>query len=177
MLRDIGVEAIEVRLPRDLDRSDGLILPGGESTTIGKLLVTFGLMEPVRAQAENGMPMYGTCAGAIVLAQKVTSRGVDQPLVAAMDVAIQRNAFGRQVDSFEADVPLSILDGQRFHAVFIRAPVITSVGPEVHVVGRLDDGTIVAAQQRNLLVTSFHPEMTTDGRIHRYFAGLVEKSR
>jgi 5'-phosphate synthase pdxT subunit len=177
MLRDIGVDAVEVRLPRDLDRSEGLILPGGESTTIGKLLVTFGLMDLVRERALSGMPIYGTCAGAIVLARHVSSRGVDQPLVAVMDLAIERNAFGRQVDSFEADVPLAVLGGQAFHAVFIRAPVIKSVGPGVDVVGRLDDGTIVAAQQGNLFVTSFHPEMTTDGRVHRYFADLVEKTR
>jgi 5'-phosphate synthase pdxT subunit len=177
MLERIGVDAVEVRLPRDLDQSDGLILPGGESTTIGKLLVTFDLMDLVRARALAGMPMYGTCAGAIVLARRVTSRGVDQPLIGVLDVEIQRNAFGRQVDSFEVEVPLTILDGQPYHAVFIRAPIITSVGPEVDVLGRLDDGTIVAAQQGNLLVTSFHPEMTTDGRVHRYFADLVEKSR
>jgi 5'-phosphate synthase pdxT subunit len=177
MLRRIGVDAVEVRLPRDLDQSDGLILPGGESTTIGKLLVTFDLMEPVRSRAVAGMPMYGTCAGAIVLAGRVTSRGVDQPLVGVLDVEIQRNAFGRQVDSFEADVPLTILDGQPYHAVFIRAPIMTSVGPGVEVLGHLDDGTIVAAQQGNLLVTSFHPEMTTDGRVHQYFADLVEKTR
>jgi 5'-phosphate synthase pdxT subunit len=177
MLRGIGVEAIEVRLPKDLDRSDGLVLPGGESTTIGKLLVTFGLMEPVRDRALTGMPMYGTCAGAIVLAQRVNGRGVEQPLVGVLDLEIQRNAFGRQVDSFEADIPLSFLPDEPFHAVFIRAPIIQSVGCHVNVLGRLDDGTIVAAQQGNILVTSFHPEMTRDGRVHRYFADLVERSR
>jgi 5'-phosphate synthase pdxT subunit len=177
MLRAIGVDAVEVRLPRDLERSHGLIIPGGESTTIGKLLVRFGLMEPVRGRAIEGMPIYGTCAGAIVLAQHVTGRGVDQPLIGVLDVEIQRNAFGRQVDSFEADVPLTILSGQPYHAVFIRAPVITSVGSAVDVVGCLEDGTVVAAQQGNLFVTSFHPEMTADGRVHRYFADLVEKSR
>jgi 5'-phosphate synthase pdxT subunit len=177
MLRTVGIEAAEVRLPRDLERSEGLIIPGGESTTIGKLLVIFGLMDPIRERVLAGMPIYGTCAGAIVLAKRVTGRGVDQPLIGILDVDIERNAFGRQVDSFEAEVSLSILDGAPYHAVFIRAPVITSVGPGVDVVGRLDDGTIVAAQQGNLFVSSFHPEMTNDGRVHRYFADLVEKSR
>jgi 5'-phosphate synthase pdxT subunit len=177
MLRSIGVEAAEVRLPCDLERSQGLIIPGGESTTIGKLLVIFGLIDAIRERAQAGMPIYGTCAGAIVLAQRVTGRGVDQPLIGIMDVDIERNAFGRQVDSFEAEIPLTILNSELYHAVFIRAPVIKSVGPGVDVVGRLDDGTIVAAQQGSLFVSSFHPEMTNDGRVHRYFADLVEKSR
>jgi 5'-phosphate synthase pdxT subunit len=175
-LHGIGVDAIEVRLPRDLDRTDGLILPGGESTTIGKLLVAFDMMEPVRERALAGMPMFGTCAGAIVLAQRVTGRGLEQPLVGVLDVEIQRNAFGRQVDSFEADIPLSFLTDGPYHAVFIRAPIIQAVGPGVAVLGRLGDGTIVAAQQGNILVTSFHPEMTGDGRVHQYFAELVERS-
>ncbi len=177
MLRTLGVDAIEVRLAKDLDQSDALVIPGGESTTIGKLLEIFDLMEPVRRRAKAGMPIYGTCAGAIVLAQKVNGRGVDQPLIGVLDAVIERNAFGRQVDSFESDVSLTFLSGPPFHAVFIRAPIITSVGPGVDVVGRLDDGTIVAAQQGRILVSSFHPEMTHDGRVHRYFADLVEKSR
>jgi 5'-phosphate synthase pdxT subunit len=177
MLRDLGVDTLEVRLPRDLAESDGLVIPGGESTTIGKLLVRFDLLEPLRRRAQEGFPVYGTCAGAIVLASRVTGRGVDQPLVGVMDVSIQRNAFGRQVASFEASVPIAALGDRPYHAVFIRAPVIQDVGPEVEVLGRLEDGTIVAAKQGNLLATSFHPELTEDGRLHRYFASVVENVR
>jgi len=177
MLRDIGIDTVEVRLPGDLAECDGLIIPGGESTTIGKLLVQFDLLEPLRHLARDGYPIYGTCAGAIVLASRVTGRGVDQPLIGVLDVSIQRNAFGRQVASFEASVPISALGDQPYHAVFIRAPVIQDVGTTVEVLGRLDDGTIVAARQGNLLATSFHPELTEDGRLHRYFASVVENSR
>jgi 5'-phosphate synthase pdxT subunit len=177
MLHDLGVDSLEVRLPRDLAASDGLIIPGGESTTIGKLLVRFDLIEPLRRRAQEGFPVYGTCAGAIVLANRVTGRGVDQPLVGVMDVSIQRNAFGRQVASFEASVPIAALGDRPYHAVFIRAPVIQAVGPNVEVLGRLEDGTIVAAKQGNLLATSFHPELTEDGRLHRYFASVVENVR
>lgn len=177
MLDRAGIDSLEVRLRRDLDRTDGLIIPGGESTAIGKLAVIYDLLEPLRERASRGYPIYGTCAGAIVLAKHVNGRGVDQPVIGAMDVTIQRNAFGRQVDSFETDVALSMLDDRPFHAVFIRAPVIQEIGPEVRALGRLADGTIVAAQQGNLLATSFHPELTDDGRIHQYFADLVENSR
>jgi 5'-phosphate synthase pdxT subunit len=177
MLRGIGVETVEVRLPGDLANCDGLVIPGGESTTIGKLLVRFNLLEPLRERAKAGFPIYGTCAGAIVLANRVTGRGVDQPIVGVLDASIQRNAFGRQVDSFEAAVPMSVLGDRPYHAVFIRAPLIQEVGPSVSVLGRLADGTIVAAQQGNLLVTSFHPELTDDGRVHRYFSSIVEKPR
>ncbi len=175
MLRTIGVEAREVRLPRDLDQIDGLIIPGGESTTIGKLLVSFGLMDGLRERARTGFPIYGTCAGAIVLAKDVEGRGVDQPLIGVLDVTIQRNAFGRQVDSFEANLAVSVLGEPPFHAVFIRAPIIERLGADVEALARLEDGTVVAVQQRNLLATSFHPELTTDGRFHRYFAGLIER--
>jgi 5'-phosphate synthase pdxT subunit len=177
MLRGIGVETVEVRLPGDLANCDGLVIPGGESTTIGKLLVRFNLLEPLRERAKAGFPIYGTCAGAIVLANRVTGRGVDQPIVGVLDASIQRNAFGRQVDSFEAAVPMSVLGDRPYHAVFIRAPLIQDVGPSVSVLGRLADGTIVAAQQGNLLVTSFHPELTDDCRVHRYFSSIVEKPR
>jgi 5'-phosphate synthase pdxT subunit len=177
MLRGVGVETVEVRLPGDLANCDGLVIPGGESTTIGKLLVRFDLLEPLRERAKAGFPIYGTCAGAIVLANRVTGRGVDQPIVGVLDASIQRNAFGRQVDSFEAAVPMSVLGDRPYHAVFIRAPLIQEVGPSVSVLGRLADGTIVAAQQGNLLVTSFHPELTDDGRVHRYFSSIVEKPR
>ncbi len=177
MLRDIGVDSLEIRLVRDLGDVDGLIIPGGESTTIGKLLVQFDLLEPIRQRAVNGFPIYGTCAGAIVLAKRVIGRGADQPLLGVLDVGIRRNAFGRQVDSFEAAIDLPIIGKPPYHAVFIRAPVIHDPGPSVKVLGLLADGSIVAAQQGNLLATSFHPELTADGRLHRYFATIVESER
>lgn len=177
MLNRLGINNLEVRLKRDFDQTDGLIIPGGESTTIGKLAVMYDLLDPIRERAAQGYPIYGTCAGAIVLAKQVNGSGLDQPVIGALDVTIQRNAFGRQVDSFETDVLLSVLDDCPFHAVFIRAPIIKEIGPGVRVIGRLADGTVVAAQEGNLLATSFHPELTDDGRIHRYFANLVETSR
>jgi len=177
MLRNLGVEASEVRLPRDLAAVDGLIIPGGESTTIGKLLRAFELMEPLRQRAHDGFPVYGTCAGAIVMARNVVGRGTDQPVLGLMDLTVERNAFGRQVDSFEADVPLAVIGDRPFHAVFIRAPILAPAGQDVKVLGRLEDGTVVAAQQDNLLATSFHPELTDDGRLHQYFATLVQRCR
>lgn len=177
MLRQLGVDCIEVRLPRDLEAVDGLIIPGGESTTIGKLLVAFNLMDPLRARILDGLPVYGSCAGAIVLAKDVEGRASDQPVIGVMDLRIRRNAFGRQVDSFEADIPVVGVGGQPFHAVFIRAPIIESVGSDVKTLGRLDDGTIVAAQEGRLIVTSFHPELTEDTRFHAYFLDQVERSR
>ncbi|HEY6042847.1 MAG TPA: pyridoxal 5'-phosphate synthase glutaminase subunit PdxT, partial [Anaerolineae bacterium] len=168
MLRSLGAEAREVRLPRELEGLDGLIIPGGESTTIGKLATEYGLIEPIRAMALAGKRIWGTCAGMIVLAKDV---GVRQPLVGVMDVRVKRNAFGRQVDSFETDLDVPVLatveNGTRprpFHAVFIRAPLMESVGAGVQVLAKLEDGTIVAARQGNLLATSFHPELTGDSR-------------
>lgn len=175
MLRQIGVDALEVRLPRDLDQIGGLIIPGGESTTIGKLLIAYGMMDELRARARAGFPVYGTCAGAIVLAKDVDGRGVDQPLIGVLDVSIMRNAFGRQVDSFEADLNVPVLGPPPFHAIFIRAPVIESVGPGAEALASLDDGTVVAVRQGNLLATAFHPELTRDGRFHGYFVELIER--
>jgi 5'-phosphate synthase pdxT subunit len=176
VLRQVGVEAREVRLPHQLSGLDGLILPGGESTTIGKLAVEYQLLDPLRTLATDGLPMWGTCAGLILLARKA---GKEQPLIGALDVTVQRNAFGRQVDSFEADLMVSTLEeSQRpYRAVFIRAPVITSVGNEVDVLARLDDGaeSIVAVQQGHLLGTAFHPELTTDDRFHQYFLKLKKR--
>lgn len=177
MLRDLGIDAVEVRLPRQLAEVDGLIIPGGESTTIGKLLTRFDLMEPLRGRIGEGMPVYGTCAGAIVLARDVVGRGVDQPVLGVLDATIHRNAFGRQVDSFEADLRVPAIGPDPFHAVFIRAPTIEKVGPGVEVIGRLEDGTIVAVRQGNLLATSFHPELTDDARFHEYFAQIVRAGR
>jgi 5'-phosphate synthase pdxT subunit len=179
MLRRLGVDAVEVRLPEELESLDGLIIPGGESTTIGKLAVQYGLVEPIRAMARDGKPIWGTCAGMILLARDI-GNGVHPP-ISLMDVTVQRNAFGRQVDSFEADLDVPALDavsepgekGRAFHSVFIRAPLIQAVGPDVKVLARRADGTIVAAQQGRLLATSFHPELTPDSRFHRYFLSLV----
>ena len=177
MLRSLGVEAVEVRLPQQLRDLDGLIIPGGESTTIGKLAVAYKLVEPIRRMAQEGRQVWGTCAGMILLAKDI---GQDQPLIGVMDVVVKRNAFGRQVDSFEADLAVPALDavsvaeeqGRPFHAVFIRAPYIQSVGERVQVLSRLTDGIIVAARQNNLLATAFHPEISGDTRFHRYFLSL-----
>ncbi len=174
ILRRLGVDAVEVRLPEHLAGLDGLIIPGGESTTIAKLAVTYGLMEPLRKFAAN-KAMWGTCAGMIFMAKEITQ---DQPLLGVMDIAVQRNAFGRQIDSFEADVPVSALDGgseEPFPAVFIRAPILVSVDEDqgAEVIARLEDGTAVAARQDRWLVTAFHPELSDDDRFHRYFLKLV----
>ncbi|MCS7011648.1 MAG: pyridoxal 5'-phosphate synthase glutaminase subunit PdxT [Anaerolineales bacterium] len=169
MLRRLGVEAAEVRLPRHLDDLDGLIIPGGESTTIGKLAVDFDLIEPLR-QFGKTHAIWGTCAGAIFLSKDVRR---PQPLLGLMDIIVQRNAFGRQVDSFEADLPIPELGALPYHAVFIRAPIIESVFGEARVLATLPDGRIVAAQQGKLLATSFHPELTEDVRFHEYFLALA----
>jgi 5'-phosphate synthase pdxT subunit len=182
MLRALDVEAVEVRLPQELNGLDGLIIPGGESTTVGKLAVTYGLVEPIKAMAGAGKPVWGTCAGLIFLARTV--EGVTQPLLGLMDLTVARNAFGRQVDSFEAEISVPALNaveqpeerGRPFPAVFIRAPLITAVGEGVEVLSRLDGGGIVAARQGGLLVTAFHPELTADTRFHRYFLTMIEAS-
>jgi 5'-phosphate synthase pdxT subunit len=172
ILRRLGVDAIEVRLPEELEGLDGLIIPGGESTTIGKLAVKWRLLEPIRALAEAGRPVWGACAGMVLLARDVVDGVPGQPLLGLMDIAVARNAFGRQVDSFEADLDVPALGEPPFHAVFIRAPLIERVGEGVEVLARLEDGTVVAARQGNLLATAFHPELTEDDRFHRYFLGL-----
>jgi 5'-phosphate synthase pdxT subunit len=170
-LRELGADTVQVRLPDDLNGLDGLIIPGGESTTIGKLATTYGLIEPLRAFA-RAKPTWGTCAGLIFLARDI---GVDrQPILGVMDVVVNRNAFGRQIDSFEADLPIKGLEGEPFHAIFIRAPIITAVGPAADVLAALDDGRIVAAQQGHLLATAFHPELTADPRLHARFLALIE---
>ena len=172
MLQSLGVDAIEVRKPEHLTGLDGLVMPGGESTTFGKLAAEFGLMEPLRAFCITGKPVWGTCAGMIFLAKDV---GRKQPVLGLMDVKVKRNAFGRQLESFEQDLDVPALAGIEdgvagpFHAIFIRAPLLESVGPDVTVLAKLADGSIVAARQANLLATSFHPELTRDTRFHRYF--------
>jgi pyridoxal 5'-phosphate synthase pdxT subunit len=170
VLNRLGACGQEVRLPGQLEGLDGLIIPGGESTTIGKLAVDYGLMEPLREFAKE-KPVWGTCAGAIFLS-KDTRR--NQPLLNLMDITVERNAFGRQVASFEIDIPVPALqavgeDNPPYHAVFIRAPLIETVEGEARTLASLPDGRIVAAQQENLLATSFHPELTPDDRFHRYF--------
>jgi 5'-phosphate synthase pdxT subunit len=170
MLHKLGVQAVEVRLPEHLDGLDALILPGGESTTIGKLAVEFGLIDPLRQFAKS-KPTWGTCAGMIFLAKDI---GIDrQPILGVMDITVNRNAFGRQIDSFEADLPIDGVEGGPFHAIFIRAPIATAAGQGVEILGKLDDGRIVAARQGHLLATAFHPELTEDTRIHALFLGLV----
>ncbi|MBN1562949.1 MAG: pyridoxal 5'-phosphate synthase glutaminase subunit PdxT [Anaerolineae bacterium] len=168
-LRDLGAQAVEVRLPEHLNGLDALIIPGGESTTIGKLAVTFNLLEPLRAFVQ-AKPVWGTCAGMIFLAKDI---GRDQPLIGVMDIQVNRNAFGRQVDSFETDLTVPELGADPFHAVFIRAPIVTGVSDGVQVLARLPEdnhkGGIVAVRQGHWLATAFHPELTPDNRFHRYF--------
>lgn len=180
MLRKLGAEPIEVRLPQDLAELDGLIIPGGESTTIGKLANQFGLIEPLQQFIAQRHALWGTCAGLIFLAKDIGTTGsgghVVPPRLAVMDVTVDRNAFGRQVDSFEADLQLSFAaDEPAFRAVFIRAPKIEAVGPQVEVLAQLADGSLVAARQDNLLVTAFHPELTNDLRFHQYFLEMVKE--
>ena len=179
MLKRLGVEVVEVRLPQDLDDVNGVIIPGGESTTIGKLAVQYHLIEPLRELARSGKPLWGTCAGMIFMAKAVEHKGRDQPLLGLMDVIVQRNAFGRQVDSFEAELNIKGVDGDKpFHAIFIRAPLIESVGADVEVLARVEkdnQDVIVAARQGNLLATSFHPELSYDDRFHRYFLKMAQK--
>jgi 5'-phosphate synthase pdxT subunit len=170
MLRSLGVEAVPVRLPNGLEGLDGLIIPGGESTTMGKLLITSGLLEPLRRTIDAGTPVYGTCAGMILLARDIGSAA--QTTLGEMDIVVKRNAFGRQLDSFEQDIAMPVLGDVLFHAVFIRAPAIERVGPAARELGRLDDGTIVAARQGALLATAFHPELSGDARIHAYFVAM-----
>lgn len=174
MIESLGAEAVEVRLPEQLDTLDALIIPGGESTTIGKLAVTFGLVEPLRKFAQ-AKPVWGTCAGMIFLAKDI---GRDQPILGLMDIQVNRNAFGRQVDSFETDLDIKGLGDEPFHAVFIRAPLVTGVDEKagVEILSRLEDGGIVAVRQHHLLATAFHPELTGDSRMHQLFLDMVHSS-
>ncbi|MGE0490301.1 MAG: pyridoxal 5'-phosphate synthase glutaminase subunit PdxT [Vulcanimicrobiota bacterium] len=174
-LKACRVEAMEVRTPEHLAQVDGLILPGGESTTIGKLLARFGLLKAIKERAEQGMPLWGTCAGMILLAKQITNGLPDQHSLALMDLEVERNAFGRQVDSFEAGVEVAGLGGKPFPAVFIRAPLAHNPGSGVEVLGRVGE-RIVAARQGNLLATSFHPELSGDLRFHRYFIEMIKNA-
>lgn len=173
MLARAGANPVLVKHAEQLDQIDGLIIPGGESTTIGKLLRRFEMLAPLRARIENGMPVYGTCAGMILLANKVEDAAVDQPTLGAMNITVRRNAFGRQRDSFETDVNMPAVGDDPMHAVFIRAPLITNVHGDVDVLARLPDGRIVAAREGQCLVSSFHPELTDDDRMHQLFTSMV----
>ncbi len=181
MLRKLGATPVEVRLPGDLAEIDGLIIPGGESTTIGKLAAQFNLIEPLHHFIDSGKAVWGTCAGLIFLAKDIGPTGsgahVIPPRLEVMDITVDRNAFGRQVDSFEADLQLNFSNDAPFRAVFIRAPRIESAGEGVEILAQLDDGGIVAARQRNLLVTAFHPELTDDSRFHQYFLTMTHHLR
>ncbi len=167
----LGVEALPVRTPEEVAAVEGLVLPGGESTTIGKLMVRYGLRAPILALAASGRPLWGTCAGMILMAQHIEGGIQDQPRLGVLDITVQRNAFGRQVESFEADIPVAGVEGGPVRAVFIRAPIIRSVGPEVEVLAT-HAGQVVAARRGNLLVLSFHPELTSDLRMHEYFLAM-----
>ncbi len=173
VLRSLGVEAKLVRLPKQMEGLDGLIIPGGESTTMTKLIQKYGLAEPIREFSNRGKPVWGTCAGMILMAARAGAN--NQPL-GLMDIQVKRNAFGRQVDSFEVDLPVPVLGQDRFHAIFIRAPLIESVGPGVEVLAKLDDGVVVAARQKHLLVCAFHPELNGDLRFHEFFIRMIERS-
>ena len=172
VLRRLGIDAVEVRLPKDLHGLSGLIIPGGESTTIGKLAVSYGLMDPLRKFGHDHA-LWGTCAGMILMARDI---GMDQPLLGLMDITVQRNAFGRQLESFQRDILVPVLaegETRPFPAVFIRAPKLLAASGKATVIASLPDGTAIAAQEGKWLVTSFHPELTADVRFHRYFLGLV----
>ena len=173
VLRQLGVEGTEVRMPRDLDDLSGLILPGGESTTMRKLIARWGLREPILDLARSGAPMFGTCAGMILLAREISDG--DEPVLPLLDVTVKRNAFGRQLDSFESEVNVPVLGDTPIHGVFIRAPVIERVGPDVDVLARLDDGRVVAVREHNVIAASFHPELAGETRFHRLLATMADE--
>jgi 5'-phosphate synthase pdxT subunit len=177
-LTEVGAEPMAVRRPEELAAIDGLVLPGGESTTIGKLLELFELLEPLRAAVKTGLPVYGSCAGMILLADEVIDGRPDQPTVGGLDIAVRRNAFGRQVDSFETELPLAGVGD--VHAVFIRAPWVERTGPGVDVLATIATGAaagkVVAVRRGPLLATSFHPELTGDSRVHGLFVQMVKEA-
>jgi 5'-phosphate synthase pdxT subunit len=171
-LTRVGAEPIEVRRPEELSGLDGIVLPGGESTTMGRLLSLFGLLEPLRGLLKAGLPAYGTCAGMILLADEVVDGRDDQPLLGALDITVRRNAFGSQVESFEEDVEVQGVG--TVHGVFIRAPWVERVGPDVEVLARVGDHP-VAVRQGAVVATSFHPELTDDARLHQLFLTSIER--
>lgn len=177
LLGQAGAQAVPVRRETELAEVDGLVLPGGESTTISKLLRRFGLMGQLRARIADGLPVYGSCAGMILLADRIENAPADQETIGGLRVTVRRNAFGRQVESFENSVPIPEIGDPPFRAVFIRAPWVEAADPDVAILGRVEggaaDGRIVAVRQGVLLATSFHPELTDDGRLHQFFVKLV----
>jgi pyridoxal 5'-phosphate synthase pdxT subunit len=177
-LQEVGAEAVEVRLPEDLEGTHGLIIPGGESTTIGRLMDWYELKEPVRQMVADNKPVWGTCAGMILLANDVdqSTRAQHQPLLELMDITVQRNAFGSQLDSFEADLEMPSISDVPVPTVFIRAPIVSRTGAGVDVLATLSDGKIVAVRQNNLVATAFHPELTGDLRLHNWFMQMVKES-
>ena len=170
ILQTLGVECREIRLPEQLSDVDGLIIPGGESTTLSRLLTRYDLRQPIKQLATDGKPLWGTCAGMIMMASEITEN--DPVPLEIMDIGVQRNAFGRQIDSFEQELEITGFDEIPYHAIFIRAPVIKRVGSGVSVMASLQDGRPVAVQQANLMATSFHPELTKDSRFHTHFLNL-----
>lgn len=169
-IREIGAEPVPVRLPRDIDGLDALILPGGESTTMRRLIDRYGLRGPILALAGRGAPMLGTCAGMILLAARLTG---EEPILGLLDVEVQRNAYGRQLDSYETDVDIPALGDEPLHGVFIRAPIVVDAGPAVEVLARDAQGRAIAVRQGKVLATAFHPELTRDRRLHRLLLELV----
>ncbi len=174
MLEESGAQGKAIRLPEQLAEIDGIIIPGGESTTIGKLMVMYGLDGVLREKILAGVPIWGTCAGLILLAQETDNALVGQPLLASMDIRVRRNAFGSQRESFETDLSVPALGEAPFHAFFIRGPAVEEVGPGVEVLAALNDGTIVAVREGTLLGTAFHPEISGDKRFHQYFLRIVQ---
>ncbi len=173
-LKKLGVEVVPVRKPGELKDLDGLIIPGGESTTITSLMYSSSLFKPLKELAQAGLPIMGTCAGTVLMAKKISnSNSCEMETLALMDMEVRRNAFGRQVASFETELQIPALGDKPFPAIFIRAPFILSTGPEVEILGRLDSGTIVAARQGNRLAIAFHPELSSDLRLHNYFLEIV----
>jgi pyridoxal 5'-phosphate synthase pdxT subunit len=170
-LRSIGVDATEVRLPDDVAGLDALVFPGGESTTMRRLIDRWALRQPILDLAATGAPLFGTCAGMIVLSTEIVDG--DEPVLPLLDVAVRRNAFGRQLDSFETELTVPVLGDQPVHAVFIRAPVVERIGPGVDVLATLDDGRIVAVRERNVIATAFHPELAGETRFHRLLATMA----
>jgi 5'-phosphate synthase pdxT subunit len=174
-LQRLDIEAVPVRLPGELRGVDGLIIPGGESTSISRLMSAYDLMKAIVTMVGGGLPVFGTCAGMILMAKQITGNGA--PSLQLMDIVVRRNAFGRQVDSFEAELQIPALGGEAFPGVFIRAPLIERCSDGVEVLACLTDGTIVAARQGKLLGTAFHPELTDDMRLHRYFLDIISGDR
>jgi 5'-phosphate synthase pdxT subunit len=173
ILRQLGVEALPIRLPNELNALDGLIIPGGESTTMLRLMKSFELIQPIREMAQDGLAIWGTCAGMVLLAKSISN--YEMETLGLMDMKIRRNAFGSQIDSFEVDLEIPLVGAEPFHAVFIRAPIIKEAEPTVKILSSLPDNTIVAARQNRLLACAFHPEFTDDLRFHGYFLNIVSK--